>query len=251
MNDSNVKVLLSFVGGFVIGGALMFKMATDRFNKQLDEIVGGYEDAIDDYEGKLTELEFQTSLLSPVEKDLIVRNESKSFLNSLEKPEIVDIVKKYNPQAFKDIEVNDVAMDEEEQYNSKEAANESESDSIFWQEAHNNGVEEISATEYFNNDVNFEQLSLTYYEMDNILVDEKNEVVPNPESILGFTALRDTADKNIFYVRNFDKKIDLEVIRTDESYYESLVGTIGGHHSVTAKNAQPTTRKKRTPKKEA
>lgn len=247
MNDLNVKVLLSFVGGFVIGGALMFKMATDRFNKQLDEIVGGYEDAIDDYESKLTELEFQTSLLSPVEKDLVIRKESKPFLNSLEKPEIVDIVKKYNPKAFETNILDTQAMDEEEQYIQKDTY---ESESALWNETHNNGVEEISATEYFNNDVNFEQLSLTYYEMDNILVDEKNEVVPNPESILGYTALRDTADKNIFYVRNFDKKIDLEVIRTDESYYESLVGTIGGHHSVTAKNAQPTTRKKRTPKKE-
>jgi len=86
----------------------------------------------------------------------------------------------------------------------------------------------ISHDEFMESDQDFEQVSLTYYESDETLVDSADDVVPDIESTVGDDNLskfgHGSKDENIVYIRNERLEIDFEVARSLGKYSEEVLG---------------------------
>jgi hypothetical protein len=74
----------------------------------------------------------------------------------------------------------------------------------------------------------YDKLSISYYEDDDTLVDENEEVIADPVSIVGNDALNNfgegSDDPEIVYVRNEKLETDYEVIRLSKSYAITVLG---------------------------
>lgn len=85
----------------------------------------------------------------------------------------------------------------------------------------------ISAEDYHETNLNHEKSSITYFNVDDTLVDESEEPIVDPESIIGDALMHfgeSEEDPDIVYVRNEKLGIDYEVIRTEKSYQETVLG---------------------------
>lgn len=74
----------------------------------------------------------------------------------------------------------------------------------------------------------YEQITLTYFEEDGVLIDERDEPVPDPNVTVGDVNLEmfgvGSDDNNIVYIRNPTIEVDFEVIRSKGSYAKSILG---------------------------
>lgn len=86
----------------------------------------------------------------------------------------------------------------------------------------------ISHDEYFAADLDYENISLTYYEEDDTLVNEQDNPVQQIDQMIGDEALgrfgHGSKDKNVVYVRNDRLETDFEVVRSNGSYVVEVLG---------------------------
>lgn len=80
----------------------------------------------------------------------------------------------------------------------------------------------ISYTEFQVNEQEFDQVTLEWYTADAILVDEKDEVVADPDDLVGDDNLEKfgylSGDPRTVYVRNDAKRLVFEIVMNDNSY---------------------------------
>lgn len=83
----------------------------------------------------------------------------------------------------------------------------------------------IHRDEYFSNELDYGQSSLMYYEGDNILCDELDVPIYNPEKIVGQLIFgHGSRDPNICYVRNEALLAEYEVLRDHGSFMVEVLG---------------------------
>ena len=88
----------------------------------------------------------------------------------------------------------------------------------------------ISQEEYFDETqfVNFDKECLVYYEEDETLSTERDEVIYNVEEVIGEDALDNfgcnSGSHNLVYVRNVRLETDYEITKDDGSYKETVLG---------------------------
>jgi hypothetical protein len=74
----------------------------------------------------------------------------------------------------------------------------------------------------------WDEMTLTYYEADDVLCDANDKVVDDQELLVGVANLdrfgHGSKDANIVYIRNPQLEIDLEVVRSVNSYAEEVHG---------------------------
>lgn len=90
----------------------------------------------------------------------------------------------------------------------------------------------ISTDDFFNEteeESSYDKITLKYYTKDLTLTDDRDELIANPYSILGepgenleFGA--DPRDPDVVYIRNDKIATDFEILRSDESYVEAVLG---------------------------
>ena len=79
--------------------------------------------------------------------------------------------------------------------------------------------------EFFSNESDYRQCSLTYYSGDNILCDENDVPVYNPEKIVGPLSFgHGSADPSIVYIRNDKLEAEYEVILEPGFYQTEVLG---------------------------
>jgi len=88
----------------------------------------------------------------------------------------------------------------------------------------------ITHDEYFEGETNYAQTSLTYFDGDGILTDDRDHQVDEVESVVGHDNLEKfgygSKDANIVYIRNDRMTIDIEVTRSTGKYTEEVLGYI-------------------------
>lgn len=88
----------------------------------------------------------------------------------------------------------------------------------------------VSLEEFNENDGDYIQNTLTYFEKDRVLVDEKEEKIEDIEKTIGEHALLNfgviSEDPNVVYVRNDVIKLDFEICRSPGSYVEEVLGMV-------------------------
>lgn len=87
----------------------------------------------------------------------------------------------------------------------------------------------ISADEFMQNEVEYDQISLSYFEGDKTLADEREEIIPDIEMTVGADNLLEygrtgDADKHVVYVRNELLKTDFEIVQEEGSYSVMILG---------------------------
>lgn len=88
----------------------------------------------------------------------------------------------------------------------------------------------IISIEDFHDDDDMTKISIVYYEDDDTLVDEREQVIPDIESVVGRKNLNrfghKSQDENILYVRNekLGGGTDFEIARNDGSYSHLVLG---------------------------
>lgn len=80
----------------------------------------------------------------------------------------------------------------------------------------------IKAEEWFLNETNYDQITLTYWADDDVLADDVHNPVPDPDRIVGLTNLHRfgflSDDPEIVYVRNEQMKADYEITKDERNF---------------------------------
>ena len=89
----------------------------------------------------------------------------------------------------------------------------------------------IHKDEHMANDDEFEQVTLTYFAGDDVLSDERDTVIAEPDVIVGLDNLQKfgfgSNDPNVVYIRNPRLEVDYEVIRSEGSFAQEVHGFQG------------------------
>lgn len=88
----------------------------------------------------------------------------------------------------------------------------------------------ITHDEYYEGEKEYEQVTLTYFDGDDVLVDERDQPVPDPDDSVGDDHLArfgfGSNDNNIVYIRNDRLELDFEIIRSNGKYAKEVLGFI-------------------------
>lgn len=83
----------------------------------------------------------------------------------------------------------------------------------------------IHKDEFFADDTEYVQVSLTYFAGDDILVDQEDAPIYNHEKVVGPLKFgHGSGDPNVFYVRNDRNRAEYEVVRSDGYYSVEVLG---------------------------
>lgn len=86
----------------------------------------------------------------------------------------------------------------------------------------------IHQDEFAQNEGEYSKVTLTYYAADAVLTDEDEDVIRNPDSIVGLNSLNNFGhgadDYHVVYVRNDRLEIDYEICLLAASYEETVQG---------------------------
>jgi hypothetical protein len=83
----------------------------------------------------------------------------------------------------------------------------------------------IHTDEFFSNEMDFVQHTWTYYEGDDVMIDEEDVVVYNHEQKLGELKFgHGSGDPNSVYIRNEKMKMEMEVLREEGLYSIEVMG---------------------------
>lgn len=87
----------------------------------------------------------------------------------------------------------------------------------------------VTTQEFFeDDDDDYSRITITYWEEDDILADEREQMIPDIDALVGHDNLKHfgkgSDDENVLYVRNDKIKADFEVVRDPRSYSEVVLG---------------------------
>lgn len=160
-----------------------------------------------------------TELIKDYKSDNDERPTNYSEMSTATDQELEQLVEEELKIEVKRTEVNIFAGDLEEFNQELEEA---------WREENPDSPFIISKEEFLENDPEYNQVTITYYEDDDVLADEQDRPVDNQVQLVGNDALEKfgygSGDNNIVYVRNPNLDIDLEVLRSTNSYAATVLG---------------------------
>ena len=87
----------------------------------------------------------------------------------------------------------------------------------------------ISHDEFFENQWEFEEGDLIWYDGDGVLADSRDEAIPNPELFVGDCLTKfgyGSNDPNIVYVCNEQMESVFEICRSNKSFAEDVLGLV-------------------------
>jgi hypothetical protein len=214
----NTKSIIIFVGGAAVGALTTYKLIKDKYEKfAQDEI-----DSVLDYNRRRranVERALEKSEKREPVSEMTDEQYEKRYKNVVRKNH-------YNPDIrprgrdFDEPDPDD-GNGEEELRQQTMAFN--VHNIVDYEPPH------VISIDSFSDDMqHFDKLTLHYYEVDETLVDEREELISNVEDLIGDECLdcfgQDSNDPDIVYVRNERLASDFEIIRLPQSYQETVIG---------------------------
>lgn len=215
--NNNTKILIGAGVGAGIGwfiGAVIAEMIAikcDGGELHMEEL----EELTDDEDQDFNILERNQTKLKNNQKQ--IKNYTQYFIEN-GRPDLAELAKKYNVKE---------ADPEDETIHGMEPTSviEDEFETIDEIPAYSDRpVKIISLSEYANDDMGFEAVTLHYYD-DDVLTDENDIPIDRPEQLIGEDALVSfgefSDDEDVVYVRNTPKKALYEIVRLNKVYASS------------------------------
>lgn len=209
-----------------VGAAAGFLFAQRRLSAVYDVILAEEIEATKDFYSRLHKTEFPTPQAAAEHFGLTEIN----VLEEKDEEELLKVVNNYRSgQSLKiDTEVDpEVKATLKNIFEGRETLSDDD-----WEEMKSQRVEEepyiLHADEFGQNDGNYNQVELTYFEGDGILSDERDEYVAEPEKFIGDGAVLkfgfQSEDPNVVYVRNDLLEMDFCIRRSTGHYKEQVLG---------------------------
>jgi hypothetical protein len=226
MKDSTKKFwksVLIFAAGATLGALVAYEIARHKYELSEDEQY--FADLADE----LKEDEESTEEIKRTyNKDNYPKKEGKVIV--ITKDKYKKTIENLGYDANKDDRIDPAELESPPEDDSEE---EDEYDGQFMSYESNGGDTHIITMEEFAEEMgHYDKISLTFYEDDEVLTDESEEIIDDPIAILGEDALVSfgvgSGDPEVVYVRNDWLQIDYEVIRLSKSYKETVLGDIEG-----------------------
>jgi hypothetical protein len=265
--NNNVKLALVGAGSFVAGAFVGFvisnakaqvtiKKGLDKIEakyvEELEEVSTSFQDLLDrqNKTGNYATVKDAAEILLPVEEqefsfgeDEIEDSPEDGFDESSDTEEatsVVDsvevdpntqaldpheIIRRFNNRQVTDPdpEPDEIADDE---YDDEPIS--STPDFVFKRDP--NGPYVISIDMFMEeyDDSPYQKVELTWFDGDEILVDSRNQIVPNVADLIGTNNLNrwgdGTTDPSMVYIRNERQGIDIELTRDDQTYSRAILG---------------------------
>ncbi len=215
---------MSFLGGAATGALICFAILKEKYEELANE---GIENIKDYYQKEMEKFddayeEELDNLINTMNKDIYEHDKRE------EKKTYVDYVKKYSPEEiikdkYYDMPYPDV-IDEDYHEDDGPPEDPPEND-LQYEEPF-----VISREEFDEGYPHFDKITITYYAEDDVLADEQDEIIPDIEAVVGHDSLSRFGDMSdddcVVYVRNGRLGADYEIILTQESYSESVLGIV-------------------------
>lgn len=222
-----------FVVGLGIGGFVAYKITKKRLSDEFDQELTEQIAAAKQFHSRLAkegEFESPESAVKALVPDEIV--EAVQAYQGREKPIAYDKPETIvDPRPPVDVVVEEVKVTQNVFVQAKE------DDPRDWdynaeiadRELNPDVPYTISFEEFNENADNHEQTTVTYYAMDDTLVDSQDKPIDNTDYTVGDDNLtrfgHGSGDPNVVYVRNDKIDMDFEIIRDHGSYQKQVFGT--------------------------
>lgn len=86
----------------------------------------------------------------------------------------------------------------------------------------------LHQNEFTERQTDFNQVTITYYAIDETLTDEEEEIIINPDTVVGLENLmkfgHGADDFDVLFVRNESLQMEFEICRVNESYEQAVLG---------------------------
>ena len=186
-----MKNVLIFLGGAGIGAAVTWKLVEKYYKDLADEEIASVVETFKAREAEINSVKNDSLKEEKVELESSVEKKEKLHYDNT-----IDAMR-YASENIKDLEENLI--------NPKDTTKKPQDI-------------EVIPPEEFGNEEGFDSRSWTYYE-DEVLVDEYDTVVENPESIIG-DALKHFGEyeDDSVYVRNAIEKCDYEILKSEKEF---------------------------------
>lgn len=263
----NTAILTSFIGGAVAGGLICFAVLKDKYDmllaEEIEEMKKYFQKEIEDIDDD--HFREMQDLVGELDDEERTDRKYVDYVKKYSSPEdLVDLKKNYIDNDIKITEkmYNDYhigvdlssGIDETSYHNEEEESTYGEdydsTDDIDeldlsddereefeqWDEHYavdqdlikRNDPYVISQEEFDQGNAHFDKITLSYYDIDDVLADERDEVIPRVDDVIGRSSLTEFGsqcdDDRIVHVRNERYGADYEVILTGECYIESVLG---------------------------
>lgn len=241
-----IAAIVSAIGGGAIGSAVTYftvkKIYTERAQRDIDDVKQAYKDK---YDGKRVVNIFNNGATAPDEElsePTILRSQTpdekkraEEFVEALgyksagvaepneddeERERIISIYERHETPPTGVTEVTDIRMRD---YDLMDRVN-------------RKLPFIISAEDFYNTQTEWDKLSFTYYEDDDVLAGDDERAIDNVEYLIGddhlslFGVMSD--DPSIVFVRNVNISADIEITRNSGSYTEVVHGIPKGSDKV-------------------
>lgn len=230
--SSTLRMTLAFVGGIITGGAAVYFYLNDKYAEISREEISAYRSEV---RGRLKAAQELEEAFEVGKEAYEAKKEELDFVDYtsyFEKDTLNEVSEESNDEAF-DIHMADRESPEEDLSDENEDEEETAYlDSLSEHVRLNQEMEEarrsgllpynIEHSEYLNGKQWYEKLDYVYYAGDDILADDKDDPIENPEELIGknFRELfgQDADDPDILYIRNDQRGNDFEISRVNSCY---------------------------------
>lgn len=199
------------------------KAAEKLLKDKYDEKVGPYQTVRVDIpeDDVVPEVKHHTSKPEPDED---MEAFEQRLINEA-KEEVEDV--KYRLGIFDEDETDDDTIETEEELITMNVFSDNESDSAIERRG-SSTIYIISNREFEEGEKDYNQNTLTYFEGDDVLVDERDKPIHHKSSVIGEgNNLRfgdQSNDPNVVYIRNEHLEVDFEVCRSKGTFTEEILG---------------------------
>jgi hypothetical protein len=197
--------------GFVVGYKVAEKRLVAQFEERLEKETAGMREFY-----QVAKKPFATPQEAVAE---LIKEESETAAEANNRVAYHKITQKYKP------EEELVAIDAE--VFSAEATSEVQHHNVFVDGA----PVLISQEEFMENETAYVQGALTYYSVDEVLVDERDDVIEDKDASVGVKNLmmfgnprNGSSDPNIIHIRNPRLQMEFEVCQSESSYRREVLG---------------------------
>lgn len=196
-----IKNTIIFLVGGAAGALLTYRMLEKRYEEREAEMIAELER---ETERIIEELSEAREILKSTVDTKYQDPEDESYEEEQKGEEYKKVTRRYTP--YNTFSQSDVVIEE----NIKD-------------------VPYIITEDQYNNELlYYDKIHLYYYEQDDALTDENEEIITNGYEIIGDDTLlhfgESSDDPDIVYARNESLSRDYEIIRLDKSYQETVLG---------------------------
>lgn len=222
MNKDAITKAVYFTAGLCIGGGVTYLVVKDRYKRLTEEEVASVRDSFEKiYERKARQLADDWNSQPDPEESAKTKEEYRTIVANSEYETVSDHVPE---EAVAYIHTKDADVEVHSEDENFEVTVATESD------PNPNKPYVIDVVDFMNNG-DYDNITMTYWTQEDILVDEREEIIHEVDSLIGRNNLNffdEHPNEDTVYIRNNKEEVDFEIIKDTRSYAQVVLGLKDG-----------------------